>query len=191
MPTVYEIITDRMIKLLEQGTVPWHKPWRSGGEPKNLQSGKEYRGVNVFLLSSAGYREPWWLSYKQAQARGGQVKRGEHGLPVVYWNWTEKKDSQGKTKKIPFLRYYTVFNAQQCDGIAYPKLEDLVAGPFTPIERCAKIAQGMPRAPPIKHGGNEASYNFFLDLVRMPEPGTFESPETYYSTLFHELTHST
>lgn len=192
MQRVYEIITNRVIELLEQGTVPWRRPWGGpDGAPRNLNSGKAYRGVNVFVLSAAGYESPYWVSFKQARQRGGHVRKGEKGMPCVFWNWLEKEDrDSGKEVKIPFLRYYTVFNVEQCDNVDYPKAVP-VSPTFEPIEACEAIVSGMPARPPIKHGGARACYRPTTDQVCMPEPTLFEPREAYYATLFHELVHST
>ncbi len=151
---VYDVVTARIMELLDKGIVPWRKPWRGGraGMPKNLASGKGYRGINTFLLHcasmSAGYDSPYWLTYKQAQERGGNVRKGEHGMPVVFWNWVEKEktDAAGNayTEGIPFLRYYTVFNVEQCEGIDYPKL-DAQGAPldFQPIAACEAVVDGF------------------------------------------------
>ena len=76
---IEEIITARIIDKLEQGTIPWHKPWTGGEAPKNLITKKEYRGVNVFILNAMGYSSPYWVSFKQAHELGGVVKKGEKG----------------------------------------------------------------------------------------------------------------
>ena len=133
MADVYEIITARIISQLESGTVPWHKPWSIGthGGPQNLVSKKEYRGVNVFLLSCMPYTMPYWVSYKQAQQLGGNVRKGEKSTPVVFWKWLEKENPEtGKAEKIPLLRYYRVFNVSQCEGIdgKIPQIDELEAG---------------------------------------------------------------
>ena len=87
--TVYEIITDRILSLLEEGTIPWQKPWNRTGNvdfdwPKNLACNRPYSGINVFLLSCAGFGSPYWLTYKQAGAMGGNIKQGEKGFPVIF-----------------------------------------------------------------------------------------------------------
>jgi antirestriction protein ArdC len=192
---VYSIITERMLALLENGTVPWHKPWSAtNGEalPRNLASGKPYRGVNVFLLHAMGYGSPYWLTFKQAQERGGHVRKGEKASPVVFWKWldTDEIDASGKAKRVPLLRYYHVFNVAQCDGIDAPTPQG-TKREHTPIEAAERIVEGMPLRPAIEHRGDCACYSPALDMVRMPEPGAFRSAEDYHSTLFHELTHST
>ena len=192
MRDVYKIITDRVITLLEAGTVPWQRPW--GGEsqrPRNLVSDKPYRGINVFLLSAAAYESPYWLTYRQAAERGGYVKKGEHGLPCVFYNWQERVDEKsGEVERRPFLRYYTVFNVQQCDDLRYPVLAQ-PESTFEPIDRCEHIVQGMPQAPTIEHGFTQACYVPTRDAVQMPARERFCNEESYYSALFHELVHST
>ena len=87
MRKAYQVITDRILEKLEQGIVPWHRPWGGADTwPKNFHSGKDYRGVNVFLLSCQGFDSPYWLTYKQAKERGGNVRKGEKGSPVVFWS---------------------------------------------------------------------------------------------------------
>ena len=83
--SVYEIVTERILEKLEQGTVPWRKPWSAGGAPRNLVSGKEYRGVNIFLLGSQGFTSPFWVTFKQAKQLGGSVRKGERGTPCIFW----------------------------------------------------------------------------------------------------------
>ena len=101
---VYEIITSRIIEKLEAGIIPWHKPWQSvEGMPKNLISKKEYRGINVFMLAVQGYESPYWLSFKQAQELGGNIKKDEKGTPVVFWNWINQVDDEEKEKNVPFI----------------------------------------------------------------------------------------
>ncbi len=85
--SVYEIVTERILEKLEQGTVPWHKPWAGGGCPQNLVSGKEYRGVNVWLLGSQDFSSPFWVTFKQAKQLGGSVRKGEHGTPCIFWKF--------------------------------------------------------------------------------------------------------
>jgi antirestriction protein ArdC len=111
-PDLYEQITERIIALLEAGTVPWRKPWKSQtGLPRNLCSGKTYRGINVFLLHSMHYESPYWLTFKQAQERGGHVRKGEKACPVIFWKQWEKLDAAtGEKTRIPMMRYYFVFN---------------------------------------------------------------------------------
>ena len=174
--------------------MPWKKPWAEKGFPKNLVSGKEYQGINCFLLHMAPHASPYFLTYKQAQDRGGNVRKDEHGYPVVYWKMLQipqqKNDHRNLDEKvIPFMRYYTVFNVEQCDGIEYPQPENRIN--FNPIAKCEKIVADMSNPPLITHDEHAAFYRPSEDRVNMPRQATFESVEKYYAALFHELTHST
>lgn len=195
---VYHAVTDRILEMLDKGTVPWRHPIRSAGGdwPKNLASGKGYRGVNVFLLAitawTKGYGSAFWLTYKQAAERGGNVRKGEKSSMVVFWKQYETTDREtGDPKKVPVLRYYNVFNADQCDGIRAPDAPAEQAFPFEPIEAAEKIVAGYAAGPAIEHAGAQAFYRPAADLVRLPEPARFLSREFYYATTFHELAHST
>ena len=112
-------LTDRIIALLTQGTVPWHKSWKvRTGLPRNLISQKPYRGINVFLLLAMSYESPLWLTFRQVSQLGGSVKKGEKACPVVFWKQMKIEDKEsGEQQKIPLLRYYHVFNVAQCDGL--------------------------------------------------------------------------
>ncbi len=194
----YQVITDRICELLEKGEIPWQKPWNAGADmPRNLASKKEYRGVNPFLLASMRFTSPYWLTFKQAKELGGAVKAGEKGTPVVFWKWIEKKDPHRKpgevVEKIPFLRYYTVFNLTQCDGIPEEKVPvlDEKTRSFNPIEQAERIVSGMPQKPIVEHLESRAYYCPLSDTVNLPKKDLFKSNEEFYSTLFHELVHST
>jgi antirestriction protein ArdC len=193
MPNVYEIVNNRILELLEQGTVPWRKPWNAAtGMPRNLTSKKEYRGVNVFLLSCMPYSSPYWLTYKQATDKGGNVRKGEKSTLVVFWKLLaagETSETEA-TGKVPLLRYYNVFNLEQCEGIEAPDSGETV-NQFDPIDKAADIITGMPLKPEIKYGGNRAYYSPVLDYIQLPHLHSFESPEEYYNTMYHELVHST
>jgi antirestriction protein ArdC len=188
---VYEIITDRIIGMLAQGTVPWRKSW-SSDLPRSLVSDREYRGVNVFLLECAGFGSPYWITYKQAQERRGFVKEGQRGMPVVFWKWLEKDNPKtGKVERIPFLRYFTVFNAaEQCTGLKIPAVDKRGAD-FRPIEECERLVKTYENGPTIKLGSQQAFYRPSRDEVHVPSPERFTGAEQFYATLFHELGHST
>ena len=194
---VYEIITERILGKLEEGTVPWRKPWQGGeaGMPRNLQTGHPYRGINVFLLAAAGYASSYWLTFRQARQRGGSVRAGEHGTPVVFWKWhhAQEQDAEDRRRqrRIPFLRYYTVFNLEQCDGVSVPVTSMPPQHELSPIQRCEEVVAGMPDAPAIQRGRTKAAYLPTRDTILMPARSAFESAEAYYATLFHELAHAT
>jgi antirestriction protein ArdC len=195
---VYQAVTDRILEMLDKGTVPWRHPIRNagGGWPRNIESDKPYRGVNVFLLSITswlkGYGSSYWMTYRQAGENGGHVKRGEKSSMVVFWKQYETTDRQtGQPKKVPILRYYNVFNAEQCDGVKPPDAAVEPAEPFEPLAEAEKIIAGYADGPKIEHAGKKAYYLPANDLVRLAEPSRFLSREFYYATAFHELTHST
>ncbi|QDT37680.1 ArdC family protein [Stratiformator vulcanicus] len=195
MADVYQLITDRIIELLEQGTVPWHKPWRSAEHaPQNLISRKAYRGINAFLLGCLGYESPYWLTFKQAKQLGGVVRKGEKSVPVVFWKWLEKRDPQtDEIERLPLLKYYRVFHVTQCDlpGAKVPVVEEPEEAEFEPILACEQVVENMPNAPKIEIGGGRACYAPKADVIKMPKCEVFETAEDYYATLFHELTHAT
>lgn len=198
---VYEVVTERILADMEKGGIaPWNKPWRTGeGEgPTNLVSHKEYRGVNRFLLGVQGYERPYFVTYNQAQALGGQVSRGAKGSPVIFWKTgireTENPDTHEiETDKSFLLRYYTVFNVSQCEGLEgkLPALPTTEVEPVPMIERCEAMVAAWANKPTLSHWGDRAMYQPGRDKVTMPERNKFENPEYYYSTLFHELSHAT
>ena len=189
--TVYGQITDRITALLEQGTVPWHRPWQARtGLPRNCLSQKPYRGINVFLLIAMGYESPLWLTFRQALKLGGSVRKGEKACPVVFWKQLQIEDKEsGEMERIPLLRYYHVFNVSQCDGlnIAAATLEPAGNGSSKPEE----IVANMPQPPSVKHGLACAYYSPREDCVGLPNRERFDTEDGYYTTFFHELVHST
>ena len=189
--TSYRIITDRILALLEQGTVPWQKPWQSTtGIPRNLFSQRPYQGINLWLLTAMGYASPFWATFHQITQAGGRIRKGEKGVPVVFWKvYTDTDDETGEEDKRFVLRSYTVFNAAQTEGLTVPEIPELPPR-FTPIEQCDTLVRTMPHRPQIIHGHQRAFYKPATDTLHMPIPACFRSPETYYATLFHELTHS-
>jgi antirestriction protein ArdC len=195
MPSVQEIITETIVKQLEQGVAPWRKPW-STSSPRNLITKKPYRGLNVFLLASQGYGSCYWLTFNQAKQLGAHVRQGEKSSLVMFWKIDglvrRKIDSNGEPAdekgKSFLLRYHRVFNVEQCDGLKALYGDD--CKPVNPIAECESIADHMPNPPRIEQH-SQAFYRPSADMVGMPSRNCFESPEAYYSTLFHELTHST
>jgi antirestriction protein ArdC len=188
--SVYEIVTEQVIKQLVSGVAPWRKPWRTA-MPCNLVSQKPYRGLNVFPLASQGYASRYWLTFNQANKLGGRIKQGEQSSLVTFWHIGEEKTGAEGKKTRPFLlRYYRVFNLCQTEGIA----EKLGLGesprPVASIKQCEAIVTAMPKAPRMEQS-NAAWYRPSSDTVGMPARGLFPCIEEYYSTLFHELTHST
>lgn len=193
---VYQVITDIITAKLEAGLVPWQMPW-SKVLPSNLTTLKPYQGINSFLLNMLRAPSPYWVTYNQADKLGGHVKKGAKGVPVIFWKWLETKtptgriDADGKPEMegVPCLKYYTVFNLSDTEGLKAPETSENV--PFRPIESAENIVLGYQGKPEIVHGTSGAWYQPKLDVISMPSKADFRSPEEYYSTLFHEMTHST
>ena len=194
-PNVYEMVTEKIIAQLKAGVVPWHKPWSASFQaPRNLLTGKSYRGINIFLLSLAGYDSPYWLTFKQALELGGNVKKGEKGTVAVFWKAREiaieGEEGEEQTRRVPVLRYFTVFNLSQCENIEALPTEAPRTAP-SPIAACEEIVACYQGRPTSDHGGDRACYSPLKDHISMPEPKTFDSMAHYYATLFHEFAHST
>ncbi len=194
---VYDLITDRILTQLDNGVVPWRKPWglQPGLMPMNGTTSRAYKGINALLLGLSGYSDVRWMTYKQASERGGQVRKGEKSTPIIFWKQSEVQDTNDNgettTKTIPMLRYFSVFNVEQIDGLKLHKLA-VEETPFNAIEQAEAVVANMPQRPQISHdGGNRACYFLSRDSIHLPPQGAFESPDEYYSTLFHELGHST
>ena len=134
----YEVVVDRILGLLDAGTVPWQRPWDPAvGLPRNIR-GSAYRGVNLLVLGCQGYESPLWLTMRQANQLGGHIRRGEHGTPVIFWKWTppnpESETEQPRRQQAPLVRYYRVWNLLQTEGVKVPSSAATPAleGTFTP-----------------------------------------------------------
>ena len=193
---VYDVINSRVVELLEQGTIPWKKPWNAQTNfPRNLISGKKYQGVNVFMLACSEFSSPYWMTFKQCQDKGGHVIKGSKSTPVIFWKWLDRKDAptegdNSTNGKIPMLRFYSVFNIEQTEGITHPPAEE-THNIFDPITKAEEIIAAMPLKPDIRYGGGRAYYSPTLDYVQLSHQHTFDTIEHYYNTLFHELAHAT
>lgn len=182
---------DKIITLMEQGKMNWNKPWNAGLMPQNYVSKKAYKGWNVFVTMFSGFESPYFLTFKQVQQLGGSIKKGSKGLPIIFWSkltYTDKDDKE-KQRQYLFAKDYTVFNAEQIDGI------DFKTAPLNVLGTCEeldKALQTMPNPASIKHvTSDHAFYTPALDAITMPLKGQFKSTEEYYSTLVHEIIHST
>lgn len=203
--SLYDEVTGRIIDELAAGRAPWVKPWgRVGGTgpglPRNATTGRTYSGVNILLLWGAviehGYGAQGWLTFRQAQKAGGQVRRGERGTSVVFADKFTPKAEQERAARdgdapgaVPFLKRFTVFNVEQCEG-----LEALSAEPAPLPER-----QVVPHIEALiaatgadfRIGGDKAHYVPALDYVRVPPQPAFPRQIDYYRTALHELSHWT
>jgi len=205
-PSIYQTVTDRIISSLKAGVIPWEKPWKTpryagGPFPRNFYTGKPYRGINVLLLWSSEYNSPFWLTFKQAQALKGNVRKGEHGTPIIFYkqlpDHAEKdEEGTGEGERVPFvLCHYTVFNVEQCDGLTLPEISHPAIAPeIDEDELCESIVAGWEKRPAL-YLNNPTEYRAYYrpstDSVHMPACSRFVDAPHYYSTLFHELIHST
>jgi antirestriction protein ArdC len=211
---IYEKITQKIIKLLEAGDLEWLKSWKSG-LPKSYSTKSNYRGINAFLLNihmiSNKFKSPYYLTFKQVKKLGGSVKAGSHGEFVIYYDFSNKikrdvcktcgfvpdycKCNVPKEKVVtetrffpaPVIKSYYVFNIEQTT-LEVPEEEKKE---FNPIEKCEKLVKGYSDRPEIRDDPHKAFYNPLDDYIGIPFKSLFDSEENYYSTLFHEMIHST
>jgi antirestriction protein ArdC len=198
MSKVFEIVTARILEMLKKGVIPWRRPWK-GVAPQNLITRKSYRGINAFILAFSG--SSYFLTFNQARAIGAHIKKGAKGLPVVFWKFNEYKKAEAKapeetekntSRPAPILRYYTVFRMEDVAGIPQNKLPEILQGQISePIAEAERIVDKMLNKPLINFGGNIAFYQPSTDSVTVPVKELFGKIEEFYSTLFHELAHST
>jgi len=194
MSAVYQYVTDRIVKELEEGKIPWRKTWVSDSGvnfPVNWESRRPYSGVNLLLLDPGEY-----LTFNQIEKAGGKIRKGEKGKIAVFWKLLDAKGTKKGTgekkepenhedeKKIPFLRYYNVWEVSQVDGI-----ERKADKEKKPIRKAEDIASNWnhPRIQP----GDRACYFPGEDLILCPQMKQFETRADYYATLYHEMIHST
>lgn len=184
MANVYEIVTSKILDKLEQGVIPWRQPWAHQG-PVNWESQRPYRGINALLLDPGEY-----ATWNQIKKAGGRVLKGKKGHIVVFWKMLEVDgDTEETSKTVPFLRYYKVWEINtQCEGLESRRKEPRG---HDPIEEAEKIVEGYQDCPPITFEPSGAWYVPSLDRINVPQIKTFDKPEEYYSTLFHEMVHST
>ncbi|TQM90372.1 ArdC family protein [Roseinatronobacter monicus] len=199
---LYETVTNEIIASIEEGTPAWRKPWtgETGGAAFPLRSnGEGYRGINVLMLwlvaSKRGYRSAYWFTYRQAKEAGAQVKRGEKGATVVKYGTVAREDeATGSEKAIPYLKSYTVFNAEQIEGLpasfygtAAEEARDLGTKTDPELEAffAATGAEIRTSEDP------RAYYDLIGDFIHMPPVSTFHSAAGYFSTLAHETCHWT
>lgn len=198
---LYDKITAHIVADLEAGVRPWTKPWTSQGGTIGLplrHTGEPYRGINILLLwaeaLTRGYTAPTWMTFRQALALGGHVRKGEHGATVVYAGQLPGRADNGDTDdgavttSRRFLRAYTVFNLAQIDGLPVVEAQPVAA---IPARIAAADAVFVTAGVDIRHGGDQAFYLPSCDYVQMPELAAFSDAEAYYATLSHEAVHWT
>lgn len=190
---IYETVTNLIVERLEAGVVPWQMPWKTTSSiPQNLFSKKPYRGFNFWYLLSFGFERPYFLTFNQIKQLGASDKKGSKSFMVVFWKMVEyKKD--GEKEEIPMLRYYRVFHIDDVEGIKLNKIPEHKSHDhdFDPIASCEQLIEYWYDSPVIRFDKKKAYYIPSLDEVYMPNARTFFHDEEYYSTIFHELVHST
>lgn len=200
-PDIYNRITQQIINQLEAGVRPWTQPWTSSSSVSRplRHDGTPYSGINVLLLwaeaANRGFARSTWMTFRQALALGGHVRKGERGATVVYANQLVRADAdkvgEEAERRIPFLKAYTVFNLDQIEALPETFEAEAVAV-SNPDHRIARIDAFFGRCgADIRHGGGCAYYAPEPDHVQMPPFEAFQSADGYYATLGHEMTHWT
>lgn len=184
---MYAIINNMIMNKLENGKMPWKQTWNDYGPARNYVSKKAYRGINALILNNTEFEYPLFLTFLQVKELGGYIKKGSKSIEVIYWKTLEFENEE-TIKRIPFLRYYNVFNVDCVEGV---KLKLPAKFVNDSIEACETIVNDMPSIPVIDHGGDQPYYNWREDRVKVPNRENFILSDEYYATLFHELAHST
>jgi antirestriction protein ArdC len=203
--TLYEAVTARIIAQLEAGTLPWVQPWDGAqaatGLPRNGATGRSYSGINILILwdrlFEAGYRVQRWLTFRQALALGGHVRKGELGTTVCYADrFTPKaeqdraSEEQRDARQIAFLKRFTVFNVAQCEGL--PEALMTLPEPAPVTQLVPKAHHLIDECGAIIHvGGERAYYAPGADQICVPDPSAYGAPINWYRTILHELGHWT
>lgn len=202
---LYTKITNRIIAQLESGTIPWQKPWNAEHADGRIirplrHNGTPYRGINVLNLwceaEERGYSNPYWMTYRQAQELGGQVRKGEKSALIVFaskYTKTEANDKGEEAERdIPFLKGYAVFNAAQIDSLPEKFYQAAEPVKINALERDAAAEAFLANVPAeVRHGGNRAYYVPSKDFIQLPPFESFRDAESYYGTFAHEAYHWT
>lgn len=191
---VFGYHTERILELLDKGVIPWKRMFDPNvGLPRNGATGRYYNGSNIFMLSLAGFQSPYWYTKNQIRKLKGKIRPGEEkkDTMVVFWMKDEKiNKTTGEKKKWWMLRYTRALNREQTTDLPKPK-KMVQANPFEKIESAHQILTDSPMNSIIHWGYNQPAYYPTMDRIEMPKPESFETSESYYSTLFHEMGHST
>lgn len=197
---IYAHVTDSIIASMEAGTPAWRKPWtgEKGGAAFPLRiNGEPYSGINVLMLwlhaDAQGYRAPFWFTYKQAQEAGGQVRKGEKSATVVKYGTFERTDEDtGEERRLPYLKAYRVFNAEQIEGLAeeyYGTPAETARDFGTKTDPALEAFFAATGAEIRTSDDPRAFYNIQEDYIHMPPIGTFHDALGYFGTLAHEGCH--
>lgn len=191
--TKHEEIAQKIIDSLESNNIPWKKPWTSLN-PKNLVTQKEYRGINTVLLSMVPSSYPFFATFNQVKAAGGSIKKGSKSVPVYFYSPVSKtveENGEEKESRYFLMKQYNVFTCDDIEGIDFSLFIDPVLD-FKPVFQAETLINSYLEAEKIKLlQGSGAAYSIMDDYIVMPKKETFYSEDAYYSTIFHEMTHST
>jgi antirestriction protein ArdC len=203
-PGLYQDITDKIVRQIEAGTIPWVQPWAEDQTlsiPRNAATNRAYSGVNILLLWDAlfsrGFVVNRWLTFKQALSFGGNVRKGERGTTVVYADtFTPKTDGgsspeggEDRGKRVPFLKRFTVFNVAQCDGLPFDyTVQQKQVSHVLPIPAAEALIAAVGAL--FRRDDTRAYYHIGTDTVHIPPQESFYEPINFYRTALHELTHN-
>ena len=203
---LYQEVTNKMIALIEQGVAPWRCTWNKYGLARNYATGHQYSGINAFLMNLTQHPIPYFMSFKQAKAMGGKIRKGAKAEMVYFFKplFKDKDENFVKLERakalkgmgeevqvIPMLKYYNVFNIEDIEGIEI-EIPEVQLKDHERIEKCEAIIKGIKNPPKyVFENANQAYYAPISDKLNMPAIGQFETAEDYYTTFFHELTHAT
>ena len=188
---IYKEVTDRIMAQLENGIIPWQKPWIASGSAVSRATGKPYSLLNQMILGRGGE----YLTFAQCQKEGGKIKKGAKSQMVVFWKWVETEDEETYEKKqVPFLRYFNVFHIDQCEGLKAKYTQELPETSADADQTAEAIIAGYIQKSGVRllhNEGDRAFYQPLTDSITLPLRAQFREIAEYYSTAFHELTHST
>jgi antirestriction protein ArdC len=193
---IYQTITDRILSQIDKGHLPWRRSWQ-GGLPASLATQREYRGINILALSASEFSSRYWLTFREALRLGGHVRKGEKATTVVFWKWrtpeeleAAKRNGQSVPSRcVPFTS--SVFNLDQVEGVERPK-DDIQHRDHQRLEVAEQMLDVMPDMPEVCHGLlHHPAYECAADRILLPHLSQFESADSYFATLFHEVVHAT
>ena len=187
----YQQITDRIIAMLEQGTIPWRKPWRTRRLPhQNMLSKRPYSGINYFLLACSDYHSPYWLTMKQVNDCGGCVRKGEKATRIIFTKMIEAKTSETDSitldaedkNMVPIIKFYNIFNLEQTIGVEarYIPEDPEPNSEFTPLAEAELIVSRYADRPPVVYCGDRAYYSLRDDRIQIPRPEMYPVREEFY-----------
>ena len=203
---LYKETTNRIIAMLEKGVAPWRCTWNKYGFAKNYATGHIYTGINTLFMNNTEHPIPYFMSFKQAQEKGGKIRKGAKSEIVLYYNVffkdadnntlkkeeaTARKRAGDEVNTLSFLKYFNVFNIDDIEGIDF-EIPEVELKDNEKLEKCESIINNMADKPELKFiDANRAYYSPADDVLNMPDIRQFGNSEEYYTTYFHELVHST